>query len=256
VRTTQPTLSDYVAAFADLFRQTQDALEKAAPQIAAAASGLLAAHEALTRWEQNASPLLKASVSAAGLIVPVSQITFAEMMDVLTLYTDKGEQAALARVRTMYDEIFTTEGFLSGLEDTWSAHPRLERRMRILEQALRAHELGMFAVSIPALLAQFEGAVADVVNHTDSMSGGEMKKHVRTIAADGGAVGAMFSTFVCDVFVAQFKHGQTPPLPPFSRHAILHGGDVSYPSETNSRTVILLIDTLRSLTTEDPDGRP
>jgi hypothetical protein len=41
-------------------------------------------------------------------------------------------------------------------------------------------------------------------------------------------------------------------MPAISRHAILHGGDISYATETNSRTMILLIDGLREISEACP----
>lgn len=47
----------------------------------------------------------------------------------------------------------------------WEAHAPT-RRMPLLDQAIKAHALGMFAVSIPTLIAQFEGLVVEVAGHT------------------------------------------------------------------------------------------
>jgi len=97
----------------------------------------------------------------------------------------------------------------------------------------------MFAVSVPTFLAQFEGLIVDLAGHVGRMNYDDLKKHVANIATATGA-GDILNTFVNDALLAKFAHGSL--VPPFSRHAILHGGDVHYATETNSRTAILLID--------------
>lgn len=78
------------------------------------------------------------------------------------------------------------------------------------------------------------------------MDGPTLRSHIRTLAAVESVTGGMFASFVNDALLAQFQHGSLAP--PFSRHAILHGGDIDYATEVNSRTAILLLDNMRELT--------
>ncbi len=107
----------------------------------------------------------------------------------------------------------------------------------------------MFFVSIPPLIAQFEGLVAETMTRPGRMNFDRMRTLVAEIGRPHGALGEMFSVFVNDGLLAPFEHGSE--IPPFSRHAILHGGDVGYGSEVSSRTAILLVDQLRSLLESD-----
>jgi hypothetical protein len=234
------------------FAPMRAALVALAPHIAELASGFQRANERLAFWDKNAPDILKRSVSRAGLIVPFSQMSFADVGELMTIYEAEGEQAVVERVRREYGVLFATEGFLAALEKSWASHKHLARRVAILREALKAHELGMFAVSVPTLIAQFEGLVADAVQHQGRMGVKALRAHVQTLSANDGAIGAMFSSFVCDAYLDEFEHGQASPMPAISRHAILHGGDISYATETNSRTMILLIDGLREISEACP----
>ncbi len=197
------------------------------------------------RWEQDAPSILKDAIHAQGLIVPVTQMSHPDLVGLLELNRDRGDVAVVERIRRLYDEIFDDPGFLEKLESTWAANQHLQRRLPLLRQALKAHGLGLFGVSIPTLVAQFEGLVVDMMGHAGKMTFDQLKAFVATLAAPDTLTGGMLTAFVDDAFLARFHHGF--PIPPFSRHAILHGADVDYATELNSRTAILLIDHVSSL---------
>jgi hypothetical protein len=216
------------------------------------AQGLQRTQKLFDHWEQHAPATLKSAISAHGLIVPISRMSFPDLFGLLAVHRDRGDAGVVQRVRELYEEVFGVVGLLDDLEASWAAHPLLRRRQAILQQALRAHSLGMFAVSVPALIAQFEGLVADAASHRGQMNGPAMRARVAALTADASVAGAMFASFVGDALLAHFEHGAV--VPPFSRHAILHGGDVEYATELNSRTAILLIDNMRELTEADEAG--
>jgi hypothetical protein len=215
----------------------------AEPVLRDVASRVGQAQELFEYWEQHAPTTLKDAVSARGLIVPISQMSFADLISLIASHRDNGDDAVVQRIRDLYDEIFRSTELLDGLEATWAAHPLLEHRMPLLGQALQAHKLGMFAVSVPTLIAQFEGIVADAAKHVGKMGGPALRVHVERLAAGSAVAGRMFTSFVNHALLAKFEHGSLAP--PFSRHAILHGGDLDYATELNSRTAILLIDNLQ-----------
>ncbi|HEV3191311.1 MAG TPA: hypothetical protein VGY54_12470, partial [Polyangiaceae bacterium] len=202
--------------------------------------------ELCRHWDKHAPATLKGAISSQGLIVPISQMSFPDLVALLGVHREKGDDAVVQWIRGQYDEIFCAAGFLDNLEATWAANSHLNRRLPLLQQSLKAHKLRMFAVSVPTLLAQFEGLVADATNHSGLMNGETMRRHVATLANGAHVTGGMLLSFVNDALLTQFGHGSL--LPPFSRHAILHGGDVDYATEVNSRTAIFLIDNLRELT--------
>jgi hypothetical protein len=198
-------------------------------------------------WEKNAPSVLNDAIRSRGLIVPLSRMSLTDVRELLEIYRRLGDRAVTDRLVLHYDQIFGAPDFLNNLSSSWASRQSLRPRLPILTQALRAHELALFAVSIPALIAQFEGIVADLSGHVGKMTFAELKRHVGTLAG-ASAIGDILGTFVTDALLAQFHHGSL--IPPFSRHAILHGGDIAYSTEMNSRTAILLIDQI----TEPVDG--
>lgn len=225
-----------------VIEQVQEWMGAAEPRLREFALGIAQATEIF----EHAPATLKGAISSKGLMVPVSQMSFPDLVALLELLPDAGEDIVVERLRTYYEGVFGAPGFLDQLAATWAAHPLLKRRISLLHEALEAHKRRMFAVSIPTLIAQFEGLVADAVNHTGSMGGAVLRSYAAKLAGGEAVTGCMFTSFVSDVFLVQFKHGAIAP--PFSRHAILHGGDIHYATEVNSRTAILLIDNLREMT--------
>lgn len=197
----------------------------------------------LDYWEQNAPSVLRDAIGSRGLIVPLSQMSVEDLRQLIDVFQAAGAVAVTDRISLHYDEIFGDLDFLQRVAATWTARPAMKRRLPLLLQALRAHELRLYAASIPTLLAQFEGLVADIAGHEGRMTFAELQTHVATIAPKTVA-GDILSFFVSDALLAHFQHGSLTP--PFSRHAILHGGDTDYATEKNSRTAILLVDQITS----------
>jgi hypothetical protein len=236
------------AAFGPLLPVVQALREKmiaVAPAVLEIAAGFERTQELFKHWELHAESVLRDAVGAQGLIVPFSQMSFPDLTELLELHRAHGNDAVVQRVRQHYEELFTSEAFLDDLEAAWGADRHLARRLPLLREALKAHSLRMFAVSIPTLIAQFEGLIVDVVKHRGRMAGKDLKAYVDGLATSESVSGKMLSSFVHDALLAEFAHGSLAP--PFSRHAILHGGDTQYATEVNSRTAILLIDNVRAL---------
>ena len=132
----------------------------------------------------------------------------------------------------------------------WSSKHLLARRFHILEAAVNAHCRGDHWLSVPVLLAQAEGIVADGFNHKGRMNGDTYTRYraelFETIADDlvPEAVNEALIEFCVSVVYVAFAHGE-PVSSTLSRHAILHGGDVGYGTEANSLKVLLFIDFLQ-----------
>lgn len=236
-------LQGTLGSLATLLASFQAAASKAAPLVKEFAAAAASAAERVEHWEEHATTVLKGAVKASGLIVPVSQLSFPEIVELLTVHERDGDEAVVGRLQDHYNEIFGQEGFLQSLLRSWQTSGLFQRRVRLLGEALRAHELGMYGVAIPTLLAQFEGLVIEIQGHTGETKYSQVKSFVAGLGRDEGSLGDMLSYFVNETLLAKFFHGFTAP--PFSRHAILHGVDVNYATETNSRTAILLLDYLK-----------
>jgi hypothetical protein len=154
---------------------------------------------------------------------------------------------------------------LDHLAKSMYASPLLSRRAQLIRDAVEAHKLGLHAASIPLLIAQLEGATRDAVDQAAAAvvrveaahDGNQLVTLAdasprRTSALDsllrldprGLAVfaGQVYSLRLAGLYARYFPPAQ--PIPPGSRHAILHGADLDYPSEALSLQLLLLLEGL------------
>lgn len=168
---------------------------------------------------------------------------------VIRIYGDKGKESAETYIRTYmmekYDEIALEDVYRNWTEAGW-----LDKRLPLLREALDAHHNGLFGLSVPVILAQTEGAVADGYGHQGFLytkpRGGKTKEpsyigYVRSLLSGGSAwdPDQVVESFFLDFILEGFEHGVIP-TPTLSRHAILHGADVAYNTAENSLKAILL----------------
>lgn len=146
---------------------------------------------------------------------------------------------------------FHDDQHLSLKLDDWRLKRLLKRRMPILEAAVSAHSRGEYLLSIPPLLAQAEGIIADGFSHNGQMSGRDYEIYVKRLFDSGvkeqiaAAVNKSVVAFWQGVLYTGFAHGQ-PIGSPLSRHAVLHGGDVDYGTPEGSLKSVLLVDLFQS----------
>jgi hypothetical protein len=191
----------------------------------------------LDRWWNT----LPQTVAKVGLVVPISQMPPHQLAGLLRAHHEGGDDATLAFVRRQYDDIFGRPSFLADLKTQWQADPFLKRRFKPLSQALEAHAAGLFSASVPTLIAQLEGLIADLSGHKGQMNGAAWVRLMDEIASQDPLAGKLVAVFATEILTGKFAHGGDVASP-LSRHAILHGGDVDYGTETNSRTAILIVD--------------
>jgi hypothetical protein len=130
---------------------------------------------------------------------------------------------------------------LRGLIDQWNEKPLLDKRIEIVRAAVEAHCDGKYVLSIPALLPQIEGLIADGFVHQGEMHKPQYKKHISDLMDPDAALDypSEINNFVTLQLLARFEHGGAISSD-LSRHAILHGGDTTYGTEVKSLKAILL----------------
>ena len=161
---------------------------------------------------------------------------------------DAAAAAAYRVSKAAIEDTETREGMLND----WRANSIVRTRIDILEQALKAHDLQLYSVSIPPFLAHIEGIIADRKHPPDETRNPqfhELKAYVRQLAAEDDLMGVFVSDFVANTVFEKFERGVERPS--FSRHAILHGFDTAYGSEVNSVKAILIFDYLQDLVMDD-----
>ena len=152
----------------------------------------------------------------------------------------KGRREVDRAIVRFYDESRIRKEIVAG----WEQKTFLKRRLTILRCAVDAHVRGDYALSVPALLAQIEGIVADYFGCRGHVAWKKVKSNVTQLMLDGGLLeyNDLYRQFVMDVVLANFEHGD--PIPDLNRHAILHGADIDYARAEKSLKAILVLDFL------------
>lgn len=125
----------------------------------------------------------------------------------------------------------------------WSEHGHFPHRMRILKEVVAVHTEGRFELSIPALLPQIEGVIAEIFGHSGHMQGKNFKDYLELAFAEDSRFNRIGKVFFLGTLLENF--GWRNPIPFFSRHAVLHGADTNYASASNSLRLILVFDQLQ-----------
>ncbi|MFS0751736.1 hypothetical protein [Oceanobacillus sp. 1P07AA] len=142
---------------------------------------------------------------------------------------------------------------------SWERNPMLKSRLSILRNVLMAHNLGMYGVSVPTIVSQFEGVLVDSYEIKGIVNGKVIEIILENLLrSDESNEVWSFDDEIYRYYdknlLVKFKHGQEIQSD-LSRHAILHGASTSYNKETTSLKAILLFDhiTEKLLSVTDQD---
>jgi len=133
---------------------------------------------------------------------------------------------------------------LEKLVGLWSEQDFIHHRIKIISEAVNAHIEGKYELSIPTLLPQLEGIIADIYQHTGRMTFKNITDYVETIFERDSRFDRVSKTFFQSIILEEFEW--QGPVPFFSRNAILHGADINYATPANSLRLILMLDLLQS----------
>ncbi|HDR8071962.1 TPA: hypothetical protein QCY71_004994 [Bacillus cereus] len=151
-------------------------------------------------------------------------------------------------VQTYVEELFLNkfdESALINMKSKWNGFEWLNNRISILEQVIEGHLAGYYNLTVPTLLAQTEGIVAQGFEHVGNMNGRKLKEFLSDLLSDDSTYSFdnQVKTFYTSKILAGFEHGKEINSS-LSRHAILHGGDSLYGTKVNSLKCILIFDYL------------
>jgi len=111
------------------------------------------------------------------------------------------------------------------------------RRRAILAKAFEAHKRGDFELSIPVFLSQADGIAAECfgvsIYTRDSRKRSEIEKFIDGLAP-GELHDEMLRLSLRDLPLTESTKSENYTSSTFSRHGVLHGIDVDYPSKLNS----------------------
>lgn len=175
---------------------------------------------------------------------PVDCFTTKEQLRIIDAYNREPEQIESLRATIEKAIISRYDGpRLDAMVAHWRTRPLLKRRMNILEQAVHAHVEGRYALTVPTVLAQLEGLIADGFVHHGKMYLSHYKGYLGRLLSPEllRRHDETVKDFMVKVILAGFEHGN--PLPSnVSRHAILHGADTTYDTVEYSLKTVLLFD--------------
>ncbi|VVB54290.1 Uncharacterised protein [uncultured archaeon] len=173
---------------------------------------------------------------------PRGDVTPKEILPVVAASDAQDFEQAYQRVETLFFSRFDTEGVLR-LFACWERNPWLQARLPILRQVVEAHTGGLYYLTVPAILPQLEGLLADAFGHQGRLHEKDLLGYLERLfdgteeLAFDDAVRAFYATTV----LGKFTHGT--PLPrALSRHAVLHGADTEYGTLAYSLKALLLFD--------------
>ena len=141
-------------------------------------------------------------------------------------------------------DFYTPERIRSEVLNLWESKPFLRKRMPILRSVIDAHVRSEYACSVPTLLTQIDGVIAESFNHQGFLSWKKFLKYIETLVPDNkGFADTIYRQIIFGELLDDFIHGQIS-FPDLNRHAILHGVDTRYVREKVSLKAILLFDFL------------
>ena len=168
-----------------------------------------------------------------------------QMIKIVEEYDQFGVEKIRAKVNkfliNFYNEKILNEKLISWKNKGW-----IKKRIPILEAAIKAHIEGKYILSVPTILPQIEGIIADGYGHRGRMDGGQLKLYINSLLSGGNTktFDKVIRNFFVDTLLAKFEYG-SPVKSSLSRHAIIHGADVHYGNVANSLKTILLFDYLQ-----------
>jgi hypothetical protein len=190
-------------------------------------------------------------------VPPCRLLSIENWEEIETAYQGTGADEAATVATRLSCEALKDEATRNQMMAEWRGNPVVAKRADIVEQAMTAHAHGWYALSVPPLLAQLEGIVADGKHIGERaarrFSQDSIKEYVRELAVADDLMGEFIVHFVSNIVLANFYRGDV--LPEFSRHAILHGADVEYGNEVNSAKAILVFDYVQHLLGEESRKR-
>ncbi len=145
------------------------------------------------------------------------------------------------------EEIFVELYRRARLEDLlieWEKEPFLTSRLPILCDALWAHKVDRYNLSVPVIMTQIEGFIAEALQHKGFFYKCHLEQYLNDITKHGTRFEKYIADFIVSFVWTNFERGE--PLPVLSRHAILHGADLTYGTASNSLRIILTFNSLQS----------
>ncbi|MDD5477719.1 MAG: hypothetical protein PHG87_05960 [Candidatus Omnitrophica bacterium] len=164
-----------------------------------------------------------------------------DIFNVVLLYREGKEKQIEKQIMTFFDN-----KKLNKMLKEWKQSHLLKSRIHILKDAIWAHNQGKYTLSVPALLPQLEGIMVEGLELKGNVRYKEIKDSFqdKLKASEVDFIFTIKSSGyrIIEQYISEkFEWGQITSSK-FSRHAILHGHYTNYNRKKTSLKLILLID--------------
>lgn len=185
-------------------------------------------------WIAAAPQKLKEALATEGL-VPHPDLGLVHLRKLTTVFEASGAHEAAAYLTSVHEEVLASEHFRKDAQERW------ERvgRWRVFSEVLAAYDAKLYSVAIPAAFAQAEGIVAHLFG-LKGMKFPEFKERVAEMHDEDMALFAPLAQEVVAGLLLPFEHGA--PSGRLNRHAVMHGGDLTYGTRENAIAAIVWAD--------------
>jgi hypothetical protein len=175
---------------------------------------------------------------------PHEDLEILEMRRIVHYFDKYGYDRTQKYVNELFLKVYNREKILD-LFSKWTNMGFLKNRIHILKEGVESHISKKFFSSIPTIMPQIEGIIVENFQHTGMLKSDKLKQYVKTLLDDEMTLSfdKAIQLFYFNIILGSFTHGDNIEST-LSRHAILHGADVSYGTEINSLKCILLLDYL------------
>lgn len=169
---------------------------------------------------------------------PLNEIEYVEIRMLIEM-EDKIEvrKSLIEHMTRVYNERRITN-----MLEEWKSFDIAKKRIHIFEEIIWAHQNKKYNVAIPALIAQFEGIICDIVNVQEIRRDKVLESHIKIILTTNQnyEIANVVKEFWINVLLDSSENKDRF----LSRHAILHGEDINYGNYEKSLILIITMDSI------------
>jgi len=147
--------------------------------------------------------------------------SFADYGRFFAIWQEHGHERLWTELTNWYVANDQANRFLNVLH----ASPLSNNRKRIIQDAVDAHQQGLYTLSVPVLLTQLEGVIAEAIGQTAE----NMSSYIMSLVSSDNIYRDVKQVFVATDVSNSF------------RNPILHGHDTDYFSLKNSTHILILL---------------
>lgn len=190
-------------------------------------------------WEKIDSILVRYTELLIELkLPPLHEIAFSKIKKIVSM---NDPQAACALLINHMVRAYDGEKIEKILEK-WKTLSVATTRIHIFEEVIWAHQNKKYYIAIPALIAQFEGLICDIIDAQGIRLDDVLKSHINVILNSDKKyeIANIAKEFWINVLLDNYQNKERF----LSRHAIFHGQDTKYGNYEKSLILIITMDSI------------